>query len=87
MGLITYYYYLQQKYFITVTYYLVTLLFKMTQQFSNNVSYSYQLRVQMSNIYLPKAFKLALQTYLTDQQYYNYFKVNFTRSSGAKLSR
>ena len=48
-----------KKYFVTVTYYLenkvtviilhITLLSKTTQQFSNNVSYSYQIEENLAN--------------------------------------
>ena len=48
-----------KKYFITVTYYLenkvtviilhIILLLKTTQQFSNNVSYSYQIEENLAN--------------------------------------
>ena len=48
-----------KKYFVTATYYLenkvtiiilhITLLLKTTQQFSNNVSYSYQIKENLAN--------------------------------------
>ena len=55
----------------------------MTQQLSNNVSYSYQIEENFANeqhLTIAKAFKPVLQTYLTDHQYYNYFRKHLTNN-------
>ena len=58
------YYYLENK--VTVIILHIILVFKTTQQFSNNVSCSYQIEENLANdqhyTYLAKASKLALQT-------------------------